>query len=209
MDISNILIFLFEIVLLAVAAAAFINGIFITTRGETIIGPDGEKRDVDAMIFYPLYKLICKRNVRDEVVYYTDKRLEILLGRIHKAFPALSDKNYRIDTDSIYFDDLDIGLAWQHPMLMQWYDHNDIHVQFFEHKIMFSAHYPRYILPAIIRKPLVQCVKCMASFWGSLVWWCTVLPATGWHPQWQLPLWIAFCFMTSYLATLLHKKSTT
>jgi len=54
----------------------------------------------------------------------------------------------------------------------------------------------RYILD-----PLIICCACMASVWGSIVFWSVYLYFNGlsW-PSWtQYPIWVSSCLITSFL----------
>jgi len=54
-------------------------------------------------------------------------------------------------------------------------------------------------------KPLGTCIKCMASVYGSLLYWPCVLLAFGFD-WWQLPVWVADIFALVYINFYLYKK---
>lgn len=72
--------------------------------------------------------------------------------------------------------------------------------------IRFYKEYDLYVFPVWVRKPVVDCIKCMPSVWGTLIYWTTVLIAFPF--DWKMfPLWIAYCFSLSYVNTFLYSKA--
>jgi len=53
-------------------------------------------------------------------------------------------------------------------------------------------------------KPLYSCVKCMASVWGFVTFWPTVLYIFGFE-LWQIPLYTADVFALVYLNWIFYK----
>lgn len=193
---------------LLVIAAIFINGIFITTRGETVIAPDGSKRDQNAMIFYAVYKFLMKE-ATPEYVEYRGDQLQQLYRRLTRAQPSLmavGRPKPSVEVSSLLFETEADMLLWE-PYVRDYLEGKEIKAKFFPTQIMFYQHYTRYVFPAIVRKPTLGCIRCMPSFWGTIFFWPVMLKLLG-FTWWLVPGWILFCFSLSYLCTLLYKKAS-
>lgn len=72
---------------------------------------------------------------------------------------------------------------------------------------------PKYTFPEWIRKPVISCPTCMASVWGSIIWWVFVYlqqSAFAWstHPDTApLFMWPFFCISLSFMNYLWSKKA--
>lgn len=61
------------------------------------------------------------------------------------------------------------------------------------------------VLGGFWSKPIVGCVKCMASFWGSVTYWPVVVFLFGFH-CWQLGLFVADVFILIPVTWIIYKK---
>ncbi len=56
------------------------------------------------------------------------------------------------------------------------------------------------------QKPLYSCPKCMASFWGFVTFWPTVLYIFGFH--WiEIPIFVADVFALAFLNWFFYKMT--
>jgi len=55
-------------------------------------------------------------------------------------------------------------------------------------------------------KPLYSCTKCMASVWGSIFYWGTVLQVFGFH-SFEIWAWIVNVFMLVVVNFQIYKRS--
>ena len=224
MEISTLLIYSFAFLILLLIGGMIINGIFIITRGEQEELPDGSSRPVHDMIFYGFYQFIMAEAQPPQTVYYRGHELYRLYKRMVKTMPLPACE--QIQEDSIFFEkertsvsinatvDTEVtndtsvrpAVAIWREYSRDYLDENNIKAQFFNERIMFYREYKRYRFSKFIRKPLVECLKCMASFWGTLIWWGAVLHFIGYDPI-QVPLWILYCFALSYVNTYLFYKA--
>jgi len=77
----------------------------------------------------------------------------------------------------------------------------------FEHGEIFekAARRITYLLGPWWSKPVCGCVKCMASFWGTITYWPAVLLIFGFH-WWEVALWVPDLFILVYLNWFLYKR---
>lgn len=205
-------------------SAMAINGLFITTRGSRQTLPNGQSAPVNDMIFYPLYELITREKGKN-AIYYSGSELRKLHRIIVRKMPlphadeiledALKFNNGR-SSDALklwtentvdYLDDQEIKMetALFVPEKIEGPDLSDKRYG----TIRLYKEYPVYVLPRIIRKPLIECIKCMASIWGTLIYWPAVLLLFHFQFRWEMvPIWIVFCFSLSYVNTFLYHKAS-
>jgi hypothetical protein len=202
MDPLNYFIWLVTFGTLTVLQAWLINGVSQAAAGDTEILPDGTEKDSE-MIFYPLKKELTKtRKVRYQ---YFDEQLTKLIdemkSRYQYAFPegvivarpsnvmiaAKDVENFKIFISKYHDKDLiatqmnEAGTQWQ-----------------------FTKEYDVKVYSKWIRKPIIECVKCMASFWSLVTYWPLVLLVFGFH-WWQIPVFIADMLVVSFLSWFFNK----
>jgi len=54
-------------------------------------------------------------------------------------------------------------------------------------------------------KPIIGCVRCMSSFWGSATYWPMVTWKYDYH-HWQIGIWVANVFALVYINWFLFKR---
>lgn len=218
MDIQIFIYWILGFVLFILVGAAFINGLFITTRGDKETRPDGVIIDTDEMIFYPFYKFIMQEKEPFRV-YYTGPRLKELYRKISRGLPI--PQVDEVGTDELYFHNgrsKDAIKIWQ-EQTVEFLAQEDVKAEFYllgdaelpddgvrHGKIRLYREYPNYRFSKYIRKPVVQCIKCMPSIWGTILFWCVELPVFGFHLV-AIPVWILYCFCLSYTATFLFYRA--
>lgn len=216
MDIQIFIYWILGFVLFMLIGAAFINGIFITTRGDKETRPDGQIIDTNEMIFYPFYKFIMKEREPTRV-YYTGPRLKELYRKISRGLPI--PQVDEVGERELYFHNgrsKDAIKIWQ-EQTVEFLADEDVKAEFdFGYTypeggvnqgiIRLYREYPNYRFSKYIRKPVVQCIKCMPSIWGTILFWCVELPVFGFHLV-AIPVWILYCFCLSYTATFLFYRA--
>lgn len=55
-------------------------------------------------------------------------------------------------------------------------------------------------------KPFFSCVRCMASVWGGIFFWGTIIPIFGFHP-FEIWVFIFDVFLLVYLNPWFYKKA--
>jgi hypothetical protein len=63
----------------------------------------------------------------------------------------------------------------------------------------------RRVLGPVWSKPIIGCVRCMSSFWGSATYWPVVIWKYDFH-GWQFGIWVADVFALVYLNWFLYKR---
>lgn len=176
------LILLTAYILFLFVQAIFINGIRISAVGETEILPDGSKRHGE-MIFYPLYRFMTQKTYKK--VFYSGEEYSLLLTKILDfSKDSFNDKESLIK--SLKFIDSEIKLESFDDM--QFYKE----IEFYK----FSKY---------IRKPIIQCIICMASFWGIFTYWPLIAYLYGIN-IFTLILWVINTICLSYVNYLVYKK---
>lgn len=54
-------------------------------------------------------------------------------------------------------------------------------------------------------KPIIGCVRCMSSFWGSATYWPVVVWRYGFE-WWEVGIWVANIFALVYVNWFLYKR---
>jgi hypothetical protein len=225
---ADILILLIVYVLFVFIGAAFINGIYIVTRGETEVRPDGSRVDVDDMIFYPFYKMIMQEKPDRELIYFTGERLEDLYNRFLKMAPLPPADSINHSYVGFHSKEQDVvqlyvtahgEIPMPHGPVELWREYGPevakklgVEIIVERKKVSFYKSYKQYRYSKYVRKPLVECLKCMASFWGTLFFWPVAIMLSRYFFDvtfdWAMvPAWVIYCFMLAYVNTYLFYKA--
>jgi len=68
------------------------------------------------------------------------------------------------------------------------------------------AEFIKALIGSFWSKPVVGCIRCMASFWGAATYWPVVLYVHGFE-WWQLPVFAADVVIVSFLNWYLYKRT--
>lgn len=191
-----------------------INGIFIVTRGETVLAPDGSEKDINDMIFYPLLKWIIQKKGEYYIKFEGDQLMKLCLD-LQKRFPGapsirVNNSSWRVSLEKAgEVSPMRMFEAWN-IWTKEYFESKDIVVRDLvatpeEVSFSLSESYPIYKFSKYIRKPTLQCIKCMASFWGTLFYWPAAISLFGFQPI-EIIVWIIFCLALSWVNTFLHNK---
>jgi hypothetical protein len=175
----------------------FINGVQISAAGETVKSPMG--RDIDSeMLLYPLKKYLLQHFMIRE--YFTGAPAVTLAEKFFKA----TGLRYPVDeasgwirvlanhesTAKLFVNGIDAEMKY------------DIDTAF---GIRFYKEYPQYKFSKWIRKPIIQCIICMASFWGFFTYWIPVCYLYGVNPI-TIFMWLVNTVCLAYVNYLIHKS---
>jgi len=174
----------------ALLQAFFINGVKISSLGSTEVDPQGKDRDGE-MILYPLYKFLTQSYQRR--VYYNGERLDALLDQIDKLSPwfkivrrkdvnvsprttplpafyvTYSAMHFRPDAYNLEkLDTLIEDIKKMDPEII-------VAVNREGGFALFCKEYTEYRFSKYLRKPIIQCIVCMASFWTIFTYWIPAL----------------------------------
>lgn len=188
--------------LYAIVQALIINGIFISASGSDITLPDGTVLGSE-MILYPVYKFLNKSY--DKAVGYT---LTEINNRIKVPLPGITGGTIDWRGDGPLFAVApNPGQNIDPTSLKVWaaaYLHGALDYDEANQTIMFYQNVTFYRFSKWLRKPILTCIICMASFWSIFTFLIPVILIFGWH--WQIiPIWVANMFCLSYLNYVIFK----
>lgn len=200
MEITIILQWLAAWGLLLLAQSVFINGVYQSATGETKKRVDGSDEDSE-MILYPLKKFFEKQKevlIKFEHPYLKAAQLEVWskykdIIEWKEELLFLHFKGYLNSLEKKRFQkNLKDSLGIQ-------YKEDDV-------KLILYKIDTQYVYSKWLRKPIIQCVKCMASFWGALTFWPIVLFLFGFNYL-EIPVFFADMFSLTYISWILYKKA--
>lgn len=179
--------------------AIFINGIKISASGDTVKSPSG--KDIDSeMILYPLYKFLTQHQFIEQ--YYSGSELNSLLSKINEILSCGWTKStghvVRINDRSGSLSSLMKQVNILINSEIKCVDHKDGTISLY--KLEKKYKYSKYI-----RKPIIQCVVCMASFWGIFTYWPLIYFVYGVN-YFTFMLWIANTISLSYINFFIYKN---
>lgn len=204
MEINKILQYLLAWGLLVLFQSIFINGVYQSATGDTKKRVDGTDEDSE-MILYWLKKFFEKRK---EVLYqYKYNALAKLIFEIIKAVPELSGNFGCIEDDRI-----DFAIAANKDLFYKnrgfIYAKCNVKIVFSNNGwcVKFYQSVEEYKYSKWLRKPIIQCIKCMSSFWGALTFWPVVLCLFGFNLL-EIPIFFADVFSLTYLNWIIYLKA--
>ncbi len=179
----------------------FIMGIWIAAAGDTEVMPDGKEKDSE-MILYPLKKFLMQSKAR--TVYFSGNQFGRLMDRIQTALPEV---NFSIENESILLDKESGSSASFLTSLNSVLSQIDtqMKIRIDNNTISFYKIYQEQRFSKYLRKPLIQCPMCMASFWSLFSYWIPVIYFFGFG-FWCLYLGVINICCVSYCNFLLRKK---
>jgi hypothetical protein len=153
---------------LLLIASLFINGLYKISRHHIVIMPDGSKR-VEGDLFKGLSAFIEQTKGVKPWQYQGDQ-----LEEKFRILKAADRKNLKHKLDiapekmSLVLKDGQLLNSEERRFIE---DICQVRVFINAEAVFLFLDMPKYLLPKWIRNPLISCVVCMASFWGSLFWW--------------------------------------
>lgn len=180
----------------------FINGIFIAAHGSSSKYPDGSDDD-SGMILYPIYKFLYRtRKIR---YFFVKKMLDI------RTVPKVD--GVVIVWDDFWKDGLIVrgfrvignpDLLPLEKWIREFYQGKMIYDKV-NHRVAFYQDIDEYIFSKWVRKPILGCVICMASFWSIFTFVLPVNHFYGWNFHITL-LWFADIISLAYVNFLIFKS---
>lgn len=179
----------------------FIMGVWVAAAGDTEIMPDGKEKDSE-MILYPLKKFLMQSKVR--TLYFSGNQFNGLMDRIQTVLPEV---NFSIENESILLDEKSDSNASFFTSLNNALSQIDtqIKIRIDNNTISFYKIYQELRFSKYLRKPIIQCPMCMASFWSIFSYWIPVMYLFGFG-FWYLYLGVINICCVSYCNFLLRKK---
>lgn len=191
----SFLSFLISFLVLIMLGACFIIGFYIITRGERIQQPDGSVVTTGKILRG--WSLFWERQTGTTKVYFRGKTLRDKFNFLVDCNAELGKKLGLQEGDA----SLTIGamtIASEDIRYIQDLLHCQVEVD--SAGCLFLYLYePTYYFPEFLRYPLSQCPPCMASVFGSLVYWGILLQypeAFAWSnaPYFGIfYFWVFFC----------------
>ena len=180
-------------------ASMFINGVFIITRGRTEKLPDGSDKDV-GKLFYFLLKPLLKTKV--VAMKYCKSELELVAKKIRHDFRT-SIKDCQVDIyGRLIIDPKEASrVGYDLGLTILPFDN----VSFDVYKDVLVDVYPDWI-----KDPVLTCITCMSSIWGTMIYWLGVYFANKYglitiNTECVLA-WVFFCVILSYTNTYISKR---
>lgn len=200
---ENLLVILSVFILYLLVQSLVINGIFISAKGSEGTLPDGSIEKSE-MIFYPIYRFLNQYTVKK--MYFTLSVIKSLVGSNWPEVPgALIKWN---DTYSDRFAITLTGItAFNLDSLKKWaemYLGAKIFYDAEENTISFYQNVTFYRFSKYLRKPIITCVICMASFWSIFLFLTPAICIFGFSVKIIL-IWVVDVFCVSYLNFLIFK----
>jgi hypothetical protein len=185
-----------------VVQASFINGIKFSAMGHTEIRPDGTEQDSE-MILYPLSKFLLQKTYCK--IFYTGDELKNRFAEIIGKVPNLFSAN--ITSSRILFSSDDQYNYFLSALLnIKNAQKPFVEIDFDEHGFGFYKSYEQYRFSKYIRKPIIQCIICMGSFYGLFTFLIPLLIITHFKLV-VLPAYLVNTFMLAYVNKYLYKKA--
>lgn len=154
-----------------VLQSLFILGVRIAAKGAVEKLPNGKDKDSE-MVLFPLFKYLTRTT--QTKIYYSDEQFDLLIGKLRIQMP---ETPLHTEENSLV---LPIGSAARIPVLKELnnilpkidakilVEVNDSGVRFFKIDEVFKVN--KYL-----RKPVIQCPICMASYWSVFSYWIPVI----------------------------------
>lgn len=182
-----------------------IVGIYLSAEGSTEVLPDGSHRDSE-MILYPAYKFLHQTMKRDRI--YLGEQLDDLLRQLRKAGLWNEVEGETVTTvwgrtrfhEEVAYD----AFVKSIPLIQQQYGIDVAHTGADCYVIFFKT-YNEFRFSKYVRKPLLGCVRCMASFWSIFTY---ALPC--WYlfgiDRTCIAMWIPTVFALVFLNSFFYRK---
>lgn len=154
-----------------VLQSLFILGVRIAAKGAVEKLPNGKDKDSE-MILFPVFKYLT-RTERIKI-YYSDEQFEQLAQKLSVLMP---EYRLRTEENSIL---LPLGDVSRVPLLKELNNmlpriDGKIQVEVTDNGIRFFKIDEVFKVNKYLRKPVIQCPICMASYWSVFSYWIPVI----------------------------------
>ena len=179
-----------------------INGIKLSANGETKILPDGSEQDSN-MILYPLQKYLLQNKPRK--IFYAGIEFDKLWEMLKHKYMNVIPESIMINENRLSFDnDEDVEIMKKLGYVFE-RDH-EIKWQFDGQVFTFYKEFPEFKFSKYVRMPIIQCIKCMSSFWSIVLTFLPVMIYFFGLQWWLIPLGIVNIFALAYLNYRLYSS---
>lgn len=201
--------YLIHFAVMLIIGTLFCLGLFMSSRGETEVAPDGSKVDLWAMILYPMTKFLCRSFTYK--VYYGNDKLVLLKRTIEIDF---EDHVYLFKSAEVGYDFIKSikkhYSQWDELLPMIEHKYGIKTTRTIDGKIFFWKEYQKFVLPSILFKPIIGCYKCYASVWGTIIFSLgTSFAVRVGYLELDytilIPMWIIYCFSLVTLNCMVYK----
>lgn len=190
-------------------SSIFIVGFYNITRHYVVIQPDG-KQIIEGDILN-IWSYIIESISSTEKIYYSGETLEYKFYELQRLYPNIANKlslsNELTSLVSVESTTLTADDIFKIELVLQ------VSIEFKQPDIYFLLiEEPIYTFPKWIRNPLSQCPKCMASFFGSLIWVSAnhlnhnLFNWTNNKYQGFFLFWVIFIISLSWINNYIHKN---
>lgn len=195
--------------MLLLVSSICIVGFYNVTRHFTITQPNGENT-IEGDILYG-WSLFWEHIKRVDILYYSGESLEYKFFELQRLYPNIFNKLQLSENNkSLYAKPSTILTAddiFQIELILR------VVVEFKEPDIYFLyTEEPIYSFPEWVRNPISQCPKCMASFFGSIIWIVVnylnhnLFIWTNHKYLGFFLFWLIFVISLSYINNYIHKN---
>ena len=198
----NVLCWVFSYIGYLFIQGFIINGIHTSADGETNILPDGSEQD-SSMVLYPLKKYLMQFKVRK--IFFSGNEFDKLWEKLKHKYINIIPASVSVKDSKVWFtNEEDVEVMKKLCYVIE-RDH-DTKWLYDGESFSFYKVFPQYRFSKYLRMPIIQCIKCMSSFWSTVL---TFLPPMLYFfgfQWWILPLWIVNMFALTYVNKLLYRS---
>lgn len=202
MNSINVLCWVFAYIGYLFLQSFVINGIKLSADGETVILPDGSEQD-SSMILYPLQKYMMQFKMRK--IFFKGEQFDKLWEMLKHKYINIIPASLKIDNGKLFFSkDEDVEIMKKLCYVIE-RDH-DTNWQYDGDSFSFYKEFRQYRFNKYLRMPVIQCIKCMSSFWSTVLTFLPVMIYFFGLQWWLLPLWLINIFALTYLNKLIYRS---
>lgn len=185
------------------------NGIWIATDGRTDDMVDGSEHDTEKMVLYRLYKLLA--NPKKVYFRYNNHHLKLLLSELKAKHPQYKQfiDSMGVESDSAICQVSDTEKLKEFVLYLKSVgDLVDIKTEVTSN-VLIAFKY--YWAVRFWSKPIVACIKCFPSFWGSITFFSLVALFSHLGILYEIdynvvvPMWLFVVVCMSPLNVLIEK----
>jgi hypothetical protein len=153
----------------------FILGVRIAAKGTVEKLPNGKDKDSE-MILFPLFKYLTR--TKQTKIYYSGEQFRLLIQKLRLQMPE-----YRLPAEDDHIL-LPLDDASRIPVLKAINNilpkvDGKIQVETNDHGVRFFKIDEVFKVNKYLRKPVIQCPICMASYWSVFSYWIPVIYCYG------------------------------
>lgn len=193
-----VLQFILTFCLLSIVGSFAIYGVYICTRGEWRLMPDGKYKKTGMIFKY--WSLFWEQYRKTEKVYYQGDALMEKFYLLKKIHPQIVDGRLQFDNSKIWghsgniIKKSDVAM-FEQTLLCDITQHED-------GSLSLSTQVPVYDWPEWVQKPLSSCPTCLAGPYGTIIWIFFIIVSRGTFSWSDRPILCNIGFGMLFLLTL-------